>query len=999
MPPKNRKASKKKAAKTRPEKNIPVSKDDINRIEFHRNALALMPNPGDKRPGIAIMVDPINHYVGQEFCSCSISSTKNCTHLKELYRIAAEIKKKTNGKTLSDEFNSSFWYRLASIMADGFQDSMEDIKLLSYKNNESKRLNVLNKNDEQILNYFSSGLDMSRLLERCTIPRDNMSIPTRSSVIHKLSMLTLTENERILREHGMKTRKQSLEDNFWYKFACHGYREFGIDGCRFYPLIEEKSGTFVLVCKNAKQQKLFSLDIPRKKVKRILTGLKDVLSNQHNMNIHPIPLDSIFDVKLRKNLDIEIKPMIKLIQENGELKFFERDDLKQYQYGDLFYIKELGILAEDQYPKPPPAKFDEPFKTVIKKSQVPSFLEEYETELKQERYIVDDDIKQLKILKDFKKIEITPDTINRDWCWLSITYGTGSGSVSLAEILRAKMAKQRFVATSEGWVDSNSPVFDVLDTLLLKAGKDLFSAQNNKIKLTRADIFRISAGTNKPVRITGKKNSTDALKNLLDLKPSTPLPKINGLKSQLRTYQQIGTEWLWFLYENGFGGLLCDDMGLGKTHQVMAFLLHLLENEKIPGPFLIISPTTVISHWIKKIAAHAPGLKPSLFHGNQRDLEKSLSQCNVLLTSYGILRKDINTLKLHKFSIVVFDEIQHIKNALTKTHAAAKALTTQMKIGLTGTPVENTLFELKALMDLTVPGYLGTNENFSDRYVSPIEDSSDAVKRKELSRLIWPFTLRRLKQTVLDELPDKIEDIMTCKLSDDQVKLYRDAIKSRAAGILNSLEDDSEPIPYIHIFALLNILKQICNHPVLIEKNYDDFKKYESGKWDLFVELLSASLTSGQKIVVYSQYLGMIEIISQLLDELDVGFVTLTGSSVNRGDIINRFDKDPDCRVFVGSLKASGTGIDLIAASVVIHYDRWWNAAREDQATDRVHRIGQKRGVQVFKLMTIGTLEEKIAAIIEKKKNLMDSIVREDDPGLLKTFSRSDLIQMLTPPV
>ena len=215
-------------------------------------------------------------------------------------------------------------------------------------------------------------------------------------------------------------------------------------------------------------------------------------------------------------------------------------------------------------------------------------------------------------------------------------------------------------------------------------------------------------------------------------------------------------------------------------------------------------------------------------------------------------------------------------------------------------------------------------------------------------------------------------------------------------GLIDTLEKGEEPIPYIHIFALLNLLKQICNHPALVDGRVDDFEKYQSGKWDLFKELIDESLESGQKVVVYSQFLGMIRIITQYLQEAGVEFVTLTGSSRNRGEIISRFNNDPNCRVYVGSLKAGGTGIDLVAASVVLHYDRWWNAAKEDQATDRVHRIGQRRGVQVFKLVTEGTLEEKISAIIERKRNLMDSIVKEDDPGLLKTFSREELIEMLS---
>jgi len=252
---------------------------------------------------------------------------------------------------------------------------------------------------------------------------------------------------------------------------------------------------------------------------------------------------------------------------------------------------------------------------------------------------------------------------------------------------------------------------------------------------------------------------------------------------------------------------------------------------------------------------------------------------------------------------------------------------------------------------------------------------------------------------VLTELPAKIEDLRTCRLSDDQVKLYRDAVDKRGRDLMEALENDGQPVPYMHIFALLNLLKQICDHPALVEKDTDNYDRYRSGKWDLFCELLVESLDSGQKVVVYSQYLGMIDIIAAFLQELKVNYVSLTGKSRNRGKIIQRFNEEPDCRVYIGSLRAGGTGIDLVAASVVIHYDRWWNAAKEDQATDRVHRIGQRRGVQVFKLVTEGTLEEKIAAIIDKKRKLQDSVVKEDDPGLLKTFTKQELVELLSMPV
>jgi SNF2 family DNA or RNA helicase len=385
-----------------------------------------------------------------------------------------------------------------------------------------------------------------------------------------------------------------------------------------------------------------------------------------------------------------------------------------------------------------------------------------------------------------------------------------------------------------------------------------------------------------------------------------------------------------------------------------------------------------------------------VYHGLERDLAAALEGSDVRITSYGILRRDRDWLKSRSFALAVFDEIQHAKNSQTQVHEAAAAVKARCKLGLTGTPIENSLADLKSLMDLVLPGYMGSDTAFESRFLGPAETATD--RHKELRRLTAPFTLRRLKRSVLAELPPKIEDTRTCRLSDDQVKLYRDAIVARKRDTLDRLADPEAVVPYMHIFALLNRLKQICNHPALLQDSIADVERFESGKWDLFKDLLAESLDGGNKVVVYSQYLKMIDIIAGHLDSKGVAATVLTGRSRNRGELIRRFNTDPSCRVFVGSLKAGGTGIDLTAASVVIHYDRWWNAAREDQATDRVHRIGQNRGVQVFKLVTTGTLEEKIAAVIDRKKDLMDSVVKEDDPGLLKRFSRAELMELLALP-
>jgi SNF2 family DNA or RNA helicase len=390
-----------------------------------------------------------------------------------------------------------------------------------------------------------------------------------------------------------------------------------------------------------------------------------------------------------------------------------------------------------------------------------------------------------------------------------------------------------------------------------------------------------------------------------------------------------------------------------------------------------------------------------LHHGASRLALPDREPGDVVLTSYGVLRNvlldDADALRQIVFAVVVFDEIQTLKNQDTLAHRAAAVLRADMRLGLTGTPIENTLLELANLLDLVLPGYLGNGAALRRRLAGAPggEPSHEAVG--ELRRAVAPVVLRRLKSAVLEELPEKIEDVRTCDLSEEQAEQYRTALARRGGDLLAALERESEPLPYLHVFGLLNLLKQICDHPALPLGRVESYGAHRSGKWDLFVELLAESLDSGQKVVVFTQYLGMIEIMERHLGGLDVPHATLTGRSRDRGAIVDRFNHDPACRVFLGSLKAGGTGIDLQAGSVVIHYDQWWNAAREDQATDRVHRIGQRRTVQVIKLLTEGTLEEKIAEIVERKRRLLAGAVAADDPTLAKVFTRAELIELLQP--
>jgi SNF2 family DNA or RNA helicase len=435
-------------------------------------------------------------------------------------------------------------------------------------------------------------------------------------------------------------------------------------------------------------------------------------------------------------------------------------------------------------------------------------------------------------------------------------------------------------------------------------------------------------------------------------------------------------------------------MGLGKTHQTMAFLMSTYE-DGAKKPSLIVAPTSVMDNWIQKIRDFAPSLRPYRFYGPERRPEiLRLPGQRAIVTTYTVMARDIDVLSSMEWETVVLDEAQYIKTSSTQYAQAAKRLSARTRMALTGTPIENRLDELWSIFQFVLPGLLGSAQSFRERFEIPIVRGNDFLAKEKLKKLIAPFKLRRVKSEVLQDLPPKVEDVRMCDLSSHQQALYRALVERDGERLADELRDAGKKIDYITVFAALSKLKRICDHPALVvngPRNTD----LQSGKFDVFKELLQEALDSGQKVVVFTQYLEMMDLIESHLRQNRIDFSEIRGDSRERAEAIRRFNENENCKVFVCSLMAGGVGIDLTSASVVIHYDRWWNAAREDQATDRVHRWGQRRGVQVFKLITRGTLEEKIDKMIAAKGDLMNSIV-DVDAGSFKRFDRDELIELLT---
>lgn len=659
-------------------------------------------------------------------------------------------------------------------------------------------------------------------------------------------------------------------------------------------------------------------------------------------------------------------------------------------FGDYTYVESEGFY-EIPFEKRVPDAFVK--ETVIALNDEPYFVLHELDILKPHIFSIQKELRKPKDLYlRIRHIERSERKKASEWL-LEAEFETDIGVVNLFDVWQAVQENKRYHFTKAGLLLLKHPRFNWFKNIpkkhWLKGGKQLRLTTIEWLRLTVFEDLRL------PIGVTSEEEETrQQIAQLSSFQTEQPID-LTGFKSDLRTYQEVGVRWLWFMYLHGLSGLLCDEMGLGKTHQAMGLIATVRNLGNPTGKILIVCPTSVIYHWEELLKKFLPNLRVLVFYGITRKLASFEEHADILLTSYGTLRSEKQALSQIEFEVAVLDELQIAKNPQSQTHKALKKIQANMRLGLTGTPIENRLLELKALFDVILPGYMPLDAQFKELFVNPIEKNQDSEKKALLSKLIKPFILRRKKSEVLLELPDKIEEISYCDLSEEQRELYKKTFLLHKEALLKDLENESKPVPYLHVFALLTTLKQICDHPCLITKQLDEYKKHKSGKWDLFVELLQEIRDSGQKLVVFSQYLDMLDIMEAYLIEHQIGYASIRGSTRNRKEQLEKFRNDPQCEIFLASLQAVGVGVDLVSASVVIHYDRWWNPARENQATDRVHRIGQNRGVQVFKLVTKGTIEEHIHRLIEKKLTLMEGVIGFDDQDQIKGLDRKELLQLL----
>lgn len=557
----------------------------------------------------------------------------------------------------------------------------------------------------------------------------------------------------------------------------------------------------------------------------------------------------------------------------------------------------------------------------------------------------------------------------------------------------------------EKLLQQKSPIVEIKGKWIVLQPTDVRSAQAilnqslDPLTLSVEDALKLTTGETKTlaklplVQFKAEGILQELINSFTDNQIIELLPVPHNLKGQLRPYQIKGFSWLSFLEKWGLGACLADDMGLGKTVQTIAFLLQQHNQNKSIIPTLLVCPTSVVTNWEREVQKFAPELKIYIHYGDKRlkgkDFLVAIQEQDLVITSYSLVFKDIKTLQMMNWLGVILDEAQNIKNPETKQSQAVRELNAGFRLALTGTPIENRLSELWSILDFLNPGLLGSKNFFQKRFATPIEKYGDSQSLRLLKATVQPFILRRLKtdKTIIQDLPEKQEITVFCGLSKEQRNLYQQLVEKTLADIEDSTGIKRKGV----ILALLTKLKQVCNHPVHLLKNQSILEADRSGKLLRLEEMLEEMIAEGDRCLIFTQFTEWGKLLQPYLSErlgVEVFFLSGETSRQERQEMVDRFQNDPQAPpIFILSLKAGGTGLNLTRATHVFHFDRWWNPAVENQASDRAFRIGQNRKVQVYKFVCSGTLEEKIHGMIESKQLLADQTVTTGENWLTELDS------------
>ena len=571
----------------------------------------------------------------------------------------------------------------------------------------------------------------------------------------------------------------------------------------------------------------------------------------------------------------------------------------------------------------------------------------------------------------------------------------------LKDIMKQYHLKKKYHRLKDGTflsLEDNSEI-EFIDKLVSGIGKDSEKLEETEIILpvNRAlylnQLLKSIKGTEIIKNSEYKKIVRDLEKDIGDEEVEIP----SNLNASLRYYQKIGFKWLSVLDKYHFGGILADDMGLGKTIQILAIILkYINENQENKKASIVVSPSSLTLNWYNEAKKFAPTLKVCVIRGNNKERKEivdKIENYDLIITSYDLLKRDIELYKnkKYKFRYAIADEAQYLKNSNTQNAKAIKSILADTRFALTGTPIENSLAELWSIFDFIMPEYLFGYKEFKHEYEIPIVKEQDEEAMKKLKMLIEPFVLRRTKKEVLTELPEKTITVLNNEMTEEQEQIYLSYLMQAKKEVAEEVDAKGFEKSQIKILAALTRLRQICCHPKLFIENYNG----ECSKLDQCMEIIEEGISANHKILLFSTYTSMFDIIEKKLKKKDIEYFKLTGATKveDRIKIVDEFNENSNIKVFLISLKAGGTGLNLTGADMVIHYDPWWNLSAENQATDRAYRIGQKNNVQVYKLITKNSIEEKIYELQERKAKLADDMLNTNVTFVNK-LSKEDIMEL-----
>ncbi|MGN6642245.1 MAG: DEAD/DEAH box helicase, partial [Verrucomicrobiota bacterium] len=573
-----------------------------------------------------------------------------------------------------------------------------------------------------------------------------------------------------------------------------------------------------------------------------------------------------------------------------------------------------------------------------------------------------------------------------DWLSVSAEWEQEGLKLTAADLQRLAAATSRFVKLPDsGWVELDTAAVQSAHEAMADLGVDGLVPVAQKIGLEQAahlDDDGLKRFADSPAAKALRQN----LKNFKGI-PSSDLP--TTIQAELRPYQKDGYDFLCHLTQIRLGGVLADDMGLGKTLQTLSWMAWLQDrNKKNPKPSLVICPASVLHNWRREAERFTPHLKVLVLEsGSARHaMRKQIPQHDIIVTNYALLRRDLEELQKFQFRAIILDEAQFIKNPGAQVTQSVKQLKSEHRLALTGTPLENRLLDLWSIVDFVQPGYLNKQDHFIETYEprgGENVESAQRIARRRLSAKLRPLLLRRLKKHVAKDLPDRIEQRRDCELGAEQRKLYLAELRRSRDQVMQAVAEKGINKSKMHVLAALTRLRQICCHPKLVGNDSI------SGKTETLFELLDSLVAEGQKVLVFSQFVQMLELLQKECHARNISTHILTGQTKDRQQAVTDFQNDPNPAVFLLSLRAAGTGLNLTTASYVVLYDPWWNPAVEAQAIDRSHRIGQTQTVNAYRLISPGTVEEKIWELQQSKAKTIADVLGEE--GFARSLSKSDL--------